>query len=47
MILNLKFTKGFKVEGLFIKSDINLDNFIFKNTLKLKSIFQKLKKTFN
>ncbi len=39
-----KISKGFKVEGLFIKSDINLDNFIFKNTLKLKSIFPKIKK---
>ena len=45
---NFKFEiiKGFKTRNLEITSDINLDNFEFKNSLKLNNIFPKLKKNF-
>ena len=45
---NFKFeiNKDFKIKNLDIKSDINLDNFEFKNSFKLKNIFPKVKKNF-
>ncbi len=45
---NFKFEiiKGFKTRNLEITSDINLDNFEFKNSLKLNDIFPKIKKNF-
>ena len=41
-----KINKNFKVENLYIKSDIELDNLKLKNFLKLKNIFPKIKKNF-
>ena len=38
--------KGLKIKNLDIKSDIDLDNFEFKNSLKLKNIFPKIKENF-
>ena len=38
--------KDFKIKNLDIKSDIDLDNFEFKNPFKLKNIFPKVKKNF-
>ena len=45
---NFKFeiNKDFKIKNLDIKSDIDLDNFEFKNPFKLKNIFPKVKKNF-
>ncbi len=39
-----KINKNFKVKNLDIKSDIDIDNIKFKNSLKLKDIFPKIKK---
>ena len=41
-----KINKNFKINGLDINSDIDLENFKFKNVLKLKDIFSKIKEFF-
>ena len=41
-----KINKNFKINGLDINSDIDLEKFKFKNVLKLKNIFPKIKEFF-
>ncbi len=41
-----KITQKFKVEGLDIKSDVDINNLKVKNFLKLKSVFPEIKKDF-
>jgi hypothetical protein len=43
--LNLRY-KNLKIKNLNIKSDVDLNNFKFKNNFKLKNIFPKIKKDF-
>ena len=41
-----KINKDFQIKNLDLKSDIDLDNLKFKNPLKIKKIFPKIKKNF-